>query len=148
MGDQIISPCEDDPMGGPRRLPHLTPAPPAQWSQLPVTPPSPLGWSLCGSLSPGPGAPCRAGSLPSLRSRTVPLQRGLYGHTSGGAAQGAFSTALFSLLCARHLTLSAIFLFTVCFCHQKASSPRASAHLPLRPCVYASTRRVPGGFAR
>lgn len=34
----------------------MGPRPPAQQSWLPVTPPSPLGWSLCGSLSPGPGA--------------------------------------------------------------------------------------------
>ena len=70
MGDQIISPCADNLATQPHH-PHLTPASPAQQSQAARDPAKPLGRSLYGGLPPGPRTPRRAGSLPSLRSRTV-----------------------------------------------------------------------------
>ena len=146
MGDQIISPCEDEPMGGSRRLPHLTPAPPAQWSQLPVTPPSPLGWSLCGSLSPGPGAPCRAGSLPSLRSRTVPSsERTLRAHVWRSRPGSLFHGSVFTLVCTALNTLCYFLVYCLLLPPESklSQSERPSAAAPL--CLRqhpARSRRV------
>lgn len=122
----------------------MGPRPPAQQSWLPVTSPSPLGWSLCGSLSPGPGAPCRAGSLPSFGSRTVPSsERAFRAHVGPSRPGSLVHSRVFHFHCARGTEHSLLFS-----CLLSASATRKQA-LPERAplCRWAPVSTpAPGTF--
>lgn len=139
MGDQIISPCEDDPLASRPHHPHLTPAPLAQQSQAARDPTKPLGRSLCSGLSPRPGAPRRAGSLPSLRSRTGPsLERAF---RLAAPPREPRLRLCFRLHCVQHL---ALYFLIYCLLLPPASKLSQSE----RPSVAVCPRlRVPGGSA-